>query len=55
MRPYFVRYVALFVAACFLATCEGDVGPTGPAGAAGPAGPTGDPGCTASMSRASPT
>ena len=47
MRSYIVRSVALFVAVCFLATCEGDVGPTGPAGAAGatgPAGPTGDPG-----------
>ena len=47
MRPYFVRSVALFVAVCFLVTCEGDVGPTGPAGATGPtgpAGPTGDPG-----------
>ncbi len=50
MRPYTVGSVALFVAACFLATCDGDDGPTGPAGEAGPAGevgpagPTGDPG-----------
>ena len=47
MRPYIVRSVALFVAVCFLATCDGDIGPTGPAGATGatgPAGPTGDPG-----------
>ena len=41
MRPYVVRSVALFAAVCFLATCEGDPGPTGPAGAAGLAGPTG--------------
>lgn len=39
MRPYLVRSVALFVAACFLATCTGDVGPTGADGATGPAGP----------------
>ncbi len=53
MRPYIVRSVALFVTLCFLAACDGDVGPTGPAGptgatggtgATGPAGPTGDPG-----------
>ena len=67
MRPYTVRSVALFVAVCFLATCEGDVGPTGPAGATGttgadgatgPAGPTGDPGIvnfTADLSEANVT
>ena len=40
MRPYFVRSVALFVAVCFLATCEGSVGPTGPTGPAGADGAT---------------
>ena len=46
MRPHIVRSVALFVAVCFLATCEGDVGPTGPAGAAGATGTTGATGAT---------
>ena len=67
MRPFNVRSVALFVAVCFLATCEGEVGPTGPAGATGdtgatgatgPAGPTGDPGIenfTADLSEANVT
>lgn len=64
MRPFCVRSVALFVAVCFLTTCEGDVGPTGPAGTTGttgetgPAGPTGDPGIvnfTADLSEANVT
>ena len=52
MRSYSVRSVALFVAVCFLATCEGEVGPTGPAGA------DGDPGIvnyTADMNEANVT
>ena len=53
MRPTLVQPAALFITCCFLASCEGDVGPTGPAGTAGPAGPAGQPGIenfTASLS-----